>query len=287
MSDAPTMRHDMWRTLADSQGMVSGVALAQAAARCGIPLREAEAQTCEAGCMPARYARNGADVSSAGQARLLRATVLLVGLGGLGGWLLEMLARTGVGHIIGVDGDCFEESNCNRQLLATQATLGQGKAAAAAARVALVNPATLFEPVDAVLHGDAFAPLASRADVVADALGGLQDRAALYAAAEQAGKTVVVAGIAGGNGWVAVARPGEANPVHALFCGGTRGKSVEETLGNPVHAVAMAAALQCAEIVKLITSFDTACTREKSPVKGLRGMMLFDIDDNTLSKVTG
>lgn len=249
-------------------------------------LREAEARACDAGCMPARYARNANTLCPTGQARLLRSTVLLVGLGGLGGWLCEMLARMGVGHIIGVDGDAFEESNANRQLFATQATLGQSKAAVACERVALVNPAVYFEPVPTFIRGEDFAPLLTRADVVADALGGLQDRAALYHAAVQAGKIVVGAGIAGVTGWVATARPHEKNPVHALFDNILKGAlqhSVEAVLGNLAPAVAMAASLQCLEIVKIL--LESPPSAGNGLAKSLRGMVLFDMNCSTLTQV--
>ena len=91
--------------------------------------------------MEERYSRNVPAISAEEQAALAEKRVLIAGCGGLGGNLLEHLARLGVGHITAVDGDVFEASNLNRQLLSTPALLGYGKAAAARQRAGQVNPA--------------------------------------------------------------------------------------------------------------------------------------------------
>ncbi len=76
---------------------------------------------------PVRYLRNEASITAADQIRLLNTSVAQVGLGGLGGNLLELFLRTGIGHIRTADGDIFEESNLNRQILASTETLAKPK----------------------------------------------------------------------------------------------------------------------------------------------------------------
>jgi len=66
--------------------------------------------------------------------------VCVIGCGGLGGYIIEMLARLGLGYITAVDSDIFEESNLNRQLLADTSTLGKSKAETAKQRVEIINP---------------------------------------------------------------------------------------------------------------------------------------------------
>ena len=73
-------------------------------------------------------------------ARLRSSRVLLFGVGGVGGYVLEGLARTGVGTIGVVDDDAVAVSNLNRQIIATHETVGQPKVEAAAARVAAIDP---------------------------------------------------------------------------------------------------------------------------------------------------
>ena len=268
-----------WSTLADAQGRVSGQALTQWAHERHLPLREAERACCLAGFLPARYARNAKTLTPGQQARLLESRVLLVGLGGLGGHVLDTLARLGVGQITGVDGDVFEESNANRQLLCDAHTYGQPKAQAAALYVGRVNPAVDFTPVPRFLQGEEFLPLAQEADVVVDALGGLAHREALHRAAAQAKKPVVSAGIAGLTGWMAVLHPEDTSPL-PLLCGGRSdgsapsSPSAEESLGNLAPTVAVAAALICSEILKLLTG------QKKFP-----GLLCFDLSDHTFTPV--
>jgi tRNA threonylcarbamoyladenosine dehydratase len=76
----------------------------------------------------------------AGAGRIRGAHVVVVGIGGVGSWAVEALARSGVGRITMVDMDHVSESNINRQIHATQLTLGQSKIAAMQDRIALINP---------------------------------------------------------------------------------------------------------------------------------------------------
>ena len=76
------------------------------------------------------------------------ATVAVFGLGGVGGYVVEALARCGVGRLILVDHDTISLTNINRQLLALHSTLGMSKAQAAAQRVADINPHINVEPLD-------------------------------------------------------------------------------------------------------------------------------------------
>jgi sulfur carrier protein ThiS adenylyltransferase len=244
--------------------------LARLAADAGLTLREAQEIACAHEIWPERYVRNTSLFSATEQVRLLRAKVLQVGLGGLGGHLLDMLLRLGVGHIAGADGDVFEESNLNRQLLATSATLGKAKAVAAAEYAARINPAVEFTPIEAFLRGDELLTALRGKDLVLDALGGLQDRKALHDAAAKMQVPMISAGIAGFVGWIAVVRPGDPGP--ADFLG--QGRGVEEGLGNPAPTVAFAAALQGAEAAKLLAGRDRAS-----------GFAVFDLTDQSLTQL--
>ena len=94
--------------------------------------------------MEERYIRNLGALTEKECTLLHTKTVFVAGCGGLGGYLIEMLLRLGVGTIRAADGDTFEASNMNRQLLSSPSSLGQPKAEAAAARAALVNPDVRF-----------------------------------------------------------------------------------------------------------------------------------------------
>ena len=95
--------------------------------------------------MDARYARNIPALTEAECERLKGRRVLVVGCGGLGGHIIDQLARIGIGAIRVVDGDVFEKSNLNRQLLSDTEHLGSSKALTAAAHIARVNPEVAVE----------------------------------------------------------------------------------------------------------------------------------------------
>src|SRR5512145_2203557 len=117
----------------------------------GQSLGEVEAAALGFGLLPGRYRRNRETVSTEDQLRLCRSRVAVIGCGGLGGYLIEELARLGVGTLVVVDPDVFEEHNLNRQLLSSPADLGAAKVEVARARIAAVNPA-----VQVVAHRAAF-----------------------------------------------------------------------------------------------------------------------------------
>ncbi|NNK56468.1 MAG: HesA/MoeB/ThiF family protein, partial [Desulfofustis sp.] len=87
------------------------------------------------GIVPEVYARNQKRLSCADQIKLLQSHVAVIGLGGLGGTVTEILARIGIGTLTLVDGDRFDDSNLNRQLLSSTEVLGKPKASVAEARV--------------------------------------------------------------------------------------------------------------------------------------------------------
>jgi molybdopterin/thiamine biosynthesis adenylyltransferase len=247
-------------------------AAARLAEAAGLSRREAELAALDRDIVPERYARNLSCLSAADQRTLLASRVVLVGLGGLGGHVLEILARTGVGRIAAADGDTFVESNLNRQLLATDLTLGRSKAGAALDRAARINPAVELDALDEYLSGDRLDSVLRGADLAVDCLGGLADRLMLQRAAAEASIPLVTAAVAGLTGLVATVWPGETGPAD-LFCppepqADAAPCGAEDALGCLAPAVALAAALQAAEAVKVLTG--------RASLRGR--MLLFDLD---------
>lgn len=80
--------------------------------------------------------------------RLKNASVLIFGVGGVGGYALEALVRAGIGSITAVDSDCVSDTNINRQILATRDTVGMKKVDAAKARALSINPDISFSAID-------------------------------------------------------------------------------------------------------------------------------------------
>jgi len=106
-----------------------------------VPPLQVEISALENGVVPTRYVRNIGTIGVEGQLRLLQSCAGVCGLGGLGGYIAVSLARFGVGRLILVDGDVFEEDNLNRQELCGETDLGRPKVEVAAERVAAINSA--------------------------------------------------------------------------------------------------------------------------------------------------
>jgi len=227
--------------------------------------REAEIAVLELGIVPRRYLRNHGTVGVEGQLALLRSRVAVIGLGGLGGYIVEGLARMGVGQLVLVDGDVFVDHNLNRQVLSQEAYLGRPKAEVASERVRAVNPATAVTTYGEYASRDNLPDILLGADVVVDALDRLPTRLMLQEAAAQAGVPMVHGAIAGGMGQVMTILPGDAG-LRALYGDGDVPEhGAEAELGTPPASPMMVAAWQVHETVKLLTG------------KGelLRGRLLF------------
>jgi molybdopterin/thiamine biosynthesis adenylyltransferase len=158
---------------------------------------------------PKQYQRNHEAISREDQAKLAEKWVLIAGCGGLGGYVIENLGRVGVGHLRLVDGDCFEESNLNRQLLSSHMNLGRPKVLAAKQRMQAVNPNVEVEGFQTRINAENALELMKGCDLVVDCLDNISSRKVLQAACEQAGLILVHGAVAGWMGQVCVVMPGE------------------------------------------------------------------------------
>jgi molybdopterin/thiamine biosynthesis adenylyltransferase len=215
--------------------------------------REASLALLAKGKIPERYLRNIGTLGIEGQKRLLHARVAVVGAGGLGGNIIELLARQGVGSLRVIDGDRFALHNLNRQPLATERTIGMNKATVAAARVAEINSEVETHAVPAMLDEDNAVKLLSGMDVLVDALDSIHCRRLLCRTARNLGIPLVHAAIAGLTGQVGTIFP--AGPGLERIYPTSRGpdRGIETVLGNPAATPALAAAIQVQEVIKLLT----------------------------------
>lgn len=115
-----------------------------------------------------------------GVAALQNTKVIIFGIGGVGSWCAESLVRTGIGHVTLVDGDRIAESNINRQLHATTATVGQVKVEAMRERLLLINPKADIQAVHDVFDKDNYEKYdLDSFDFIVDAIDSLQAKAFL------------------------------------------------------------------------------------------------------------
>ncbi len=213
---------------------------------------EVELAAVRARIMPARYRKNLGTVGWDGQANLLASCVAVVGCGGLGGWLAEGLARMGVGRIILVDGDRFQEGNLNRQLGCLESSLGRSKVAVLAERLHQVNGAVQVVPCDVALDARNGRALLDGADVVADALDSLPARYMLQSIARDMGIPMVHGAVAGYMGQVTTIMPGDVGLVRLYGEEPAVEHGVETRFGSPAATPMLVAAWQLAEVVKLL-----------------------------------
>lgn len=197
-----------------------------------------------------RYSRSVGTLSLPEITKLQGSKVAIVGCGGLGGYVLEMLGRMGVGHLTAIDGDVFEESNLNRQLLAETAGLGTAKAMAAKKRMAAVNPEVAVTAVAQWLTAENAPALLKGHDVIVDALDSITARLMLQQAAETLDIPMIHGAIGGWYGQVTVVFPGDRT-LDRLYQQGTAG-GLEKKLGNPSFTPALVAAIEAAEVIKLL-----------------------------------
>lgn len=130
--------------------------------------------------------------------RLAQAHVCVVGIGGVGSWAAEALARSGVGRLTLIDLDHVAESNVNRQVHALEGTLGQAKVRAMAERIAQINPDCRVDGIEEFITEENVATLLPRCDVVLDCIDQVRAKAALIAHCGRNKIPVVTTGGAGG-----------------------------------------------------------------------------------------
>ena len=198
--------------------------------------------------MEDRYLRNVPALTEQECHLLAQKRVLIVGCGGLGGNLISIFSRIGIGKLRIVDGDVFEATNLNRQLFSEIPVLGQNKARVAADRLARINPQITVDVVEDFLTEENAHALLRDCDIVVDALDNIPGRRLLAAACEVAGLPLVYGAISGWVAQAALSMPGD-KLVHTLYPEDTvvRDKSVLS------FTPALCASLQASLCVKYLT----------------------------------
>ncbi|MDR0717618.1 MAG: HesA/MoeB/ThiF family protein [Azoarcus sp.] len=189
-----------------------------------------------------------------GQARLLRGHALIVGAGGLGSPAALYLAGAGVGVLTLADGDIVDASNLQRQILHTEARLGQTKAASGAAALAAFNTGVRIIPVPERLEGEALETRVEAADVVLDCSDNFATRYAINRACVRKKKPLVSGAATRFSGQVSVFDLSRAAPCyHCLFPDGQYAED-ERCAVTGVFAplTGIVGSLQAAEALKIL-----------------------------------
>jgi molybdopterin/thiamine biosynthesis adenylyltransferase len=223
----------------------------EAARRFGTSYANVEEAALELGLLPARYLRNRNLISTAQQLTIFRSTIGVVGCGGLGGYVVEELARLGVGHLVVIDPDVFEEHNLNRQILSSIAALGRPKVDVAAERVGQINPAVKVKGFSVAFSEANGRPLLEGVNLVVDGLDNIRTRLELARVCSRLGLPLVHGSIGGWYGQVTTQLPGD-DTLERVYGRLKDAEGIEKTLGNPSFTPAVVASLEVAEVCKLI-----------------------------------
>lgn len=197
-----------------------------------------------------RYSRNVSAITEEENRRLKDFKVCVIGCGGLGGYVIEMLGRIGIGTITAVDCDVFDETNLNRQILSDTTNIGQNKALAALERMGKVNPHIVINSVDLRFDSASGERIIKGHDAVIDALDNPQSKKLAGSLCEKLNIPLVHGAIAGWYGQVSTVYPGD--DTMEILCKDGFSVGIEKELGNPPFTPALMAAIQTAEVVKVL-----------------------------------
>ena len=215
--------------------------------------REIEISALQNNIIPERYQRNLGVVSPSEQAKLLQSKVAIIGAGGLGGTVLELLARMGIGELIIADKDLIVDSNLNRQILSTETNLEQNKAEVAVRRVKEINSSIEITGHSIFINLDNVEKIIEGAEIVVDALDNLPSRFVLQKACQDLRIPLVHGAIAGFNGQLTTIFPEDKGL--ELIYGSNKDlpeHGSEVTLGAPTVTPALIASLEAQEVIKIL-----------------------------------
>ena len=236
--------------------------------------REVEILALQNNIIPKRYQRNLGVLSPSEQVKLLQSKVAIIGAGGLGGTVLELLTRMGIGELIIADKDIIGDSNLNRQILSTETNLGQSKTEVAVKRVKEINSSIEITGHSVFIDSDNVKKIINGAEVVVDALDNLPSRFMLQKACRELKIPLIHGAIAGFNGQLTTIFPEDKGL--ELIYGSNKDlpeHGSEAELGAPTITPALIASLEAQEVIKILLKRG----------KLFRNRLLYiDIEDGTM-----
>jgi len=212
-------------------------------------------QALKIGICPYRYIRNRESISINEQLKLAQSKVSIIGSGGLGGSVILILARMGVGHLVIVDHDVFDETNLNRQAISSNSNLGMSKCEEAEKLVKQINPGVIVTSHHIKLESDTAVKNLEGCHIVVDALDNISDRFILQNATKTLNIPLVHGAVAGFSGQVMTIFPEDAG-LEAIF--GKQPIRIDESkrheavMGVPAVTPSLVASFQAMEVIKVL-----------------------------------
>jgi molybdopterin-synthase adenylyltransferase len=195
-----------------------------------------------------RFEKNTGIMTMAEMEKIAQTRVLLVGLGGLGGFVASSLARLGVRSLVLVDYDRFSSSNLNRQLYSSVDTLGKSKVDVLVGELKKINPdieITAF--LDSVYNLDA--SVYEKVGLIIDAVDEIKTKLFLENVGEKHRKPLLHGAVGGWYGQVGISLPG-SQLLHDFY--GNFSEGLEKTMGAPTFIPPIIANLMIAELIKFV-----------------------------------
>lgn len=188
------------------------------------------------------------EIGEAGQQRIKQATVMVAGVGGLGGLSACYMAAAGVGRLKIVDKDRVAVHNLNRQILYTTADVGKWKTACARSRLEALNPSCRIEALNETIGPDTIVDMARGCDLIIDGTDSIRTRDVLNRAALMFKISYIFGGVNGFDGMLATFSPGKGACLACIFPEAPPTAAGEIGIIGPTAGVI--ASLQCMEAIK-------------------------------------
>ena len=236
-----------------SRWVVDDVPLLEWAKERGLSPREAQTETLRDGIIPLRYLKNFQALGFAEQIRLCESTAFVCGCGGLGGTLISLLARAGIGRLRFTDGDTFALSNMNRQLFCGTEQLSRPKAEVAREWIRAVNPFVEVEAFTEILDARNAEELIGSADLALDALDNLSGRFILAEAARRLNIPFIHAAATGWWGQIATFLPDSPFSLKNVYGERRARDPEEEAMGVIGPTPSIIAGMEAFEAIRILS----------------------------------
>lgn len=235
-----------------SQSVIEDAPLLEWARWNGISPWEAQREGLREGIVPLRYLKNFRALSLIEQTSLCESRVIICGCGGLGGILVNLMARAGVGHLRLVDADIFSPTNLNRQFLCDVHQLSRPKAEVAAASVEAINPFVKVESFQEFIHKENAGVLLSGMDLVLDGLDNLQGRFLLAETARRMKIPFIHAAVTGWWGQISTFLPDSPTDLRSVYGDRRSRDPMEDATGVLGATAATIGSLEAFEAIRLL-----------------------------------
>ncbi len=196
-----------------------------------------------------RYQKNMSMLSVEDIKKLNETSVCIIGCGGLGGHVIESLARLGVETITAVDKDIFDETNYNRQIYCNDRTMGLPKASIVGKFIRRINSRVKINTMTLAYNEKIGKKIIRNHDIVVDAVDNVETKLLLEKHCNELNIPLVHGAIGGWFGQLGICMPG-SNMISKIYKDNTEG--IESELGNPSFTPAITANMMVVEILKFI-----------------------------------